>query len=286
MKKLFFISTAAILLFSCQKEITVDLPEVEKKIVVDGGIFVGQHAEVNLTWSTGSFDPIDSASLASYLISNGTVTVTDGSQVDTLHVAYDPNKPIPIVWVGSTIFGQVGHTYTLSVTTEGKTVTATTTIPTPVPLDSAWFKIEPDQDTLGFAWAHLTDPVGQGNGYRWFAKRITKDPAFMAPYGSSFDDRFIEGKSFDFAYNRPSTPGSTAPEDNDGQRGYYKVGDTIVVQFCSIGQREVNFFRTYETEVGNNGNPFASPGVIETNVDGGLGIFCGYSPSYDTIICH
>jgi hypothetical protein len=286
MKKLFFISTAAILLFSCQKEITVDLPEVEKKIVVDGGIFVGQHAEVNLTWSTGYFDPIDSASLASYLISNGTVTVTDGSQVDTLHVAYDPNKPIPIVWVGSTIFGQVGHTYTLSVTTEGKTVTATTTIPTPVPLDSAWFKIEPDQDTLGFAWAHLTDPVGQGNGYRWFAKRITKDPAFMAPYGSSFDDRFIEGKSFDFAYNRPSTPGSTAPEDNDGQRGYYKVGDTIVVQFCSIGQREVNFFRTYETEVGNNGNPFASPGVIETNVDGGLGIFCGYSPSYDTIICH
>lgn len=286
MKKIVFVSLAAITLFSCSKEITIDLPQVEKKIVIDGGIYTGDFAEVTLTWSTGYFDPIDSASLAGYLISSGTVVVTDGAQTDTLHVAYDPNKPIPIVWKGSVITGQIGHTYTLTVIADGQTATASTTIPTPVPLDSAWFKIEPDQDTLGFAWAHLTDPVGQGNGYRWFAKRITKDPAFMAPYGSSFDDRFIEGKSFDFAYNRPSNPGSTAPEDNDGQRGYYKTGDTIVVQFCSIGQREVNFFRTFETEVGNNGNPFASPGVIATNIEGGLGIFCGYSPSYDTIICH
>lgn len=286
MKKIIFLFASALLLFSCSKEITIDLPPAEKKIVVDGGIFVGQPAELNLTWSTGYFDPVDSASLLNYLIQNATVTVSNGAIVDTLHLTLDPNKPIPIVWKGSNVIGQVGVTYYLTVVADGKTVTSTTTIPNPVPLDSTWFKIEPDQDTLGFAWAHLTDPVGAGNGYRWFSKRITKDPAFMAPYGSAFDDRFIEGKSFDFAYNRPSTPGSTAPEDNNGERGYYVVGDTIVVQFCSIGQKEVNFFRTYETAVGNNGNPFASPGVIESNVDGGLGVFCGYSPSYDTIICH
>ena len=149
-----------------------------------------------------------------------------------------------------------------------------------------WFHIEPNQDTLGYAWAHLTDPIGIGNGYRWYTKRVTQDDRFRAPYGSAFDDRFIEGQSFDFAYNRPSDPGSTDPADTNDVAGFFKVGDTIAVMFCSIGQPEVNFFRTFEEQVGNNGNPFAAPGEIETNVSGGLGIFCGYNPSYDTIYCH
>lgn len=285
MKKLLIIPILALFLFSCTKEVTIDLPAPEKKIVVDGGIFVGQPTEINLTWSTGYFDPIDSASLANYLITNATVIVRDGAFTDTLQLSYNPNKPIPIVWRGTNIIGQVGHTYTLTVVAEGKTATATTTINAPVALDSVWFKPEPPHDSLGYAWAHLTDPVGNGNGYRWFAKRITKDAAFMAPFGSAFDDKFIEGASFDFAYNRPMTQGSTAPEDEGEQRWFYIVGDTIVVQFCSIGQNEVNFFRTYENVVAGNGNPFAAPGVIKTNVQGGLGIFCGYSPSYDTIIC-
>jgi hypothetical protein len=286
MKKLFFVSIISLFLFSCTKEVTIDLPAPEKKIVVDGGIYAGAPAEINLTWSTGYFDPIDSASLANYLITSATVVLHDGSLTDTLHISYNPNKPIPIVWVGTTMIGQVGHTYTLTVTADGKSVTATTKIPSPVALDSTWFRLEPPNDSLGFAWAHLTDPVGNGNGYRWFAKRITKDPAFMAPFGAAFDDKFIEGQSFDFAYNRPSNPGSSAPEDNNEQRGYYVIGDTVVIQFCTIGQAEVNFFRTYENVVASNGNPFAAPGVIKTNVEGGLGVFCGYSPSYDTIICH
>lgn len=285
MKKYPFILVALLALVSCQKEITVDLPEIEKKIVVDGGIYTGQLAEINLTWSTGYFDPIDSASLANYLISNAVVTLSDGSTTDTLHLAYNPYKPIPIVWRGSTIIGQPGRTYNLTVTAEGKTVTASTTIPSPLPLDSSWFKIEPGQDSLGFAWAHMTDPVGAGNGYRWFAKRLNKDSVFLAPFGSTFDDRFIEGKSFDFAYNRPYNPSPDAPPEIDGEGGYYKIGDVVVVQFCAIGQAEVNFFRSFEIEVSNNGNPFASPGVIETNVNGGLGIFCGYAPAYDTIVC-
>lgn len=285
MKKLLIIPAAALFLFSCTKEVTIDLPNPEKKIVVDGGIFPGQVPEINLTWSTGYFDPVDSASLASYLITNAVVTVQDGSIIDTLHLGFNPNKPIPIVWQGN-IPGQIGHTYVLTVTTEGKTATATTTINQPLQLDSVWFKVEPGEDSLGFAWAHMTDPPGQGNGYRWFAKRITRDADFMAPFGSTFDDRFIDGKSFDFAYTRPSPPASNAPEDNNVEAGYYKQGDTVIVRFCTIGQNEVQFFRTFEIEVSNNGNPFASPGVIRTNVENGLGIWCGYSPSYDTIYCH
>lgn len=285
MKKIFPIAFIIFLFTSCEKEISIDLPEVESLIVVDGGIYVGQPAEVTLTWSAGYFDPIDSASLAGYVIQNATVTVWDGTSTDTLQLTLDFNRPIPLVWRGSSVIGQVGRTYILTVVADGKTVRSTTTIPTPVPLDSVWFKPDIPGDSLGFAWAHLTDPAGRGNGYRWFTKRLNVDPAFMAPFGSSFDDNFIEGESFDFAYNRPIPNNSTAPDDNDNRRGYFVTGDTVVVQFCSIGVAEVDFFRTFEIEVSNNGNPFAAPGVIESNVEGGLGVFCGYAPTYDTIIC-
>jgi hypothetical protein len=285
MKKIIPYLFVAVLAVSCEKEISVDLPDPESLIVVDGGISVGETAAVTLTWSAGYFDPIDSASLANYVITDALVTVTDGITTDTLTLSVDFNRPIPVVWIGSDVLGQVGRTYTLTVVADGKRVTSSTTIPTPVPLDSVWFEPEIPGDSLGFAWAHLTDPVGYGNGYRWYTMRLNEDPTFMAPYGSTFDDNFIEGQSFDFGYSRPVASNSQAPEDNDFRRGYFITGDTIVVKFCSIGIAEANFFRTYEIEVSNNGNPFASPGVIESNVTDGLGVFCGYSPTYDTIIC-
>jgi hypothetical protein len=263
----------------------VDLPQVEQKIVVDGGIFVGQPAAVTLTWSAGYFDPIDSASIANYVISNALVTVSDGTTTDTLQFTIDLNRPIPFIFRGNNVIGQAGRTYVLTVVADGKTVTSATTIPTAVPLDSVWFKPEIPGDSLGFAWAYLSEPAGLGNGYRWYTKRMNKDATFLAPFGSTFDDTFVDGKSFDFAYSRPSVNGSTAPDDNNQERGYFKIGDTIVVQFCSIGFHEADFFRTFEIEVSNNGNPFAAPGVIESNVEGGFGVFCGYNPTYDTIIC-
>jgi len=285
MKKIAAILLPVLLFISCEKEISVDLPQVEQKIVVDGGIFVGQSAVVSLTWSAGYFDPIDSASIANYVISSALVTVNDGTTIDTLQFTVDLNRPIPFVFRGNNVIGQAGRTYVLTVVADGKTVTSTTTIPTAVPLDSVWFKPEIPGDTLGFAWAYLSEPAGVGNGYRWYTKRLNKDATFLAPFGSTFDDTFVDGKSFEFAYSRPSVNGSTAPDDNNQERGYFKTGDTIVVQFCSIGFHEADFFRTFEIEVSNNGNPFAAPGVIESNVEGGFGVFCGYNPTYDTIIC-
>jgi hypothetical protein len=275
---------ASALLAGCTKEITIDLPEVESKIVVDGGIFTGEFAQVTLTNSAGYFDPVDSTSLAGYLISNATVTLTDGIQTDTLRPTVDFTLPIPFVYRGSVIQGQVGRTYTLTIVANGETVTAVTTIPQPVALDSLWFELEGGSDSLGFIWANLNEPAGLGNGYRWFAKREGRDDRFLPPFGSAFFDKFIDGQDFDFGYNRGMEPGSTAPDDDGPERGRFRLGDTVVVRFCSIGTAEVEFFRSYESIVSNQGNPFAAPGVVETNVQGGLGIFCGYAPSLDTLV--
>lgn len=275
---------ASALLAGCTKEITIELPDVESKIVVDGGIFTGEYAQVTLTNSAGYFDPVDSTTLASYLISNATVTLSDGVQTDTLRPTVDFTLPIPFVYRGSLIQGQVGRTYTLTVVANGKTVTAVTSIPQPVPLDSLWFELDGGSDSLGFIWANLNEPAGLGNGYRWFAKRIGRDDRFLAPFGSAFFDKFIDGQDFDFGYTRGMEPGSTAPDDDGPERGRFRLGDTAVVRFCAIGPAEVEFFRSYESIVSNQGNPFAAPGVVETNVQGGLGIFCGYAPTLDTLV--
>ena len=272
------------LLTSCERDITVDLPVPEQKIVVEGYIEIGKKAVVTLTKSAAFFAPVDSASLLSYLILNAFVTVSDGTITDTLTLSIDTNNYIPLFYQSHTILGQVGKTYWLSVIADGKTVTSVTTIPQPVPLDSVWFKIQEGRDSLGYAWAHLTDPGTIGNCYRWFAKRLHKDKRFLAPIGSVFEDKFINGKSFDFAYNRAHEPNSTAEDDNNDEHGFFKRGDTIAIKFCAIDRAHFDFWRIEEIQTANNGNPFAAPAPIQSNINGGLGVWGGYAATYDTIV--
>ena len=279
---LFFLIVALAFL-SCEKNITVDLPRPEQKIVVEGYIETGQKAIVTLTKSAAFFDPVDSASLLSYIIWNNAaiVTVSDGATSEQLIPVIDTNQYIPLVYKSQTLIGQEGKTYSLTVVVDGKTLTAVTTIPHAVPLDSVWYKEQEGHDSLGFAWAHLTDPDSLGNCYRWFAKRLGKDKRFLAPIGSVFEDKFINGKSFDFAYNRGSEPNE---DEEESSRGYFSLGDTIAVKFCAIDRAHFDFWRIEETQVSNNGNPFAAPAPIPTNIHGGIGIWGGYAATYDTII--
>jgi hypothetical protein len=76
---------------------------------------------------------------------------------------------------------------------------------------------------------------------------------------------------------------ATYPEDF---RGYYRVGDTIVIKFSKIGIKEYNFFEKKYNQMYSGGNPFATPTNIPTTIVGGaFGVWVGYSPAYDTLIC-
>ena len=187
---------------------------------------------------------------------------------------------------GTVLLGEEGKNYHLNILWQNDVYTAQTRIPEVIPLDSLWFKREGHPE-LGFLWAHLTEPDTTGNGYRWYAQRINqneegqpKDASFVAPLGSAFDDRFINGKSFDFVYGR----GASAPGDPPEEAGFFKLGDTVLVKFSTCDQGVFQFLRTFESEIGNNGNPFASPSPIRTNIQGGaLGVWAGYGSHIDTI---
>ena len=288
---------------SCTKDVELDIPGAEEKMVVQGTIEPGQPPLVILTHTNPYFGTNNFTSVDEIFIHNATITVSNGSytaQLSEICTNDIPDSLLPLIaeYVGldsltlsgvnfciystfdANIYGQVGGTYSLNIDNGGKLASAVTTIPQPVPLDSIWFKLE--FDTYGFIWANLSEPLGMGNAYRWFTKRLHQDGSFLAPWGSAFEDKFIDGTSFEFAYNRPDTQfeETNQPEGEN----YFQIGDTIVVKFCSIDYPHYQFWRTYETQAVNNGNPFAAPTTIRTNITGGLGIWGGYSPSYDTLI--
>ncbi len=273
--------------FSCETDITVDLPVPESLIVVDGYVEPDQPIYVLLTRNAAYFAPINQNTIINAVEKGAIVTVNDGFiteqmiELDTTINGFSVSG----FYVSLSMRGVKGRKYSLSITSaKGEVLSASTNLLYTVPLDSIWFKSLDNNDTLGFVWAHLTDPDTFDNCYRWFAKRMSKDADFIPPFGSSFEDKFINGQSFDFAYNRGSIPNSTAPDDTTEEAGLFKKGDTIIVKFSSIDRGVYEFWRDAEAQIGNNGGPFASPSNIKSNVVGGLGCFAGYSSSFDTLI--
>lgn len=284
-RRLLSIGTVLFLLIlfmsSCEQDITVDLPEGEQKIVVEGHVEPGKPVYVFLSKTAPYFASVDSDALLEYVIRNAKVTVSNGATTDTLMQLVSEGY----FYISPNMIGEVGKHYSLKVVTEdGKTVTAETEIHPAIPLDSIWFKVQPNKDSLGYVWGHLTDPDTLGNCYRWFAKRLHKDSDFVAPQNSTFNDRFINGKSFDFAYDRGSVPNSNAEDDENDERGFFKAGDTIIVKFCTITQESYQFWNSAENQIMNNSNPFGSTAPVLSYVNGGIGVWEGMASFVDTVI--
>ncbi|MFH1321312.1 MAG: DUF4249 domain-containing protein [Bacteroidota bacterium] len=309
-KFLFTCVLFSVFFFSCEKDIEVDMPEAEQKIVIEGHIEPGLPPYVILTKTISYFNPTDISTFENLFVHDAVVKVSNGINIVTLTEICSNDTTLPDVFISiisefvsispenltafnyciyttidQSIFGEVSKTYKLTVIAEGKTYTSTTRIPELVPLDSLWFEPQPTFDSLGFIWTHLTDPDTAGNCYRWFAKRHGKDVNFIPPLGSAIDDKFFNGKGFDFFYDRGSYPGSQDEDELDIETYFYKIGDTIVVKFCTIDKGHYEFWRNFEIAIMSDGNPFAAPTSIVTNIQGGcLGVWGGYGVTYDTLI--
>jgi hypothetical protein len=214
------------LLIGCEKEITVDLPEVEKKIVVEGTILPGETPLIILTWTQGYFEPTDASSLQNIFVHDAHVTITENGRVHTLdeicsseltpdQLAFASNflglsieslqalnlcvyTKFSIPGTEDALFGAPNTTYKLEVHKDSYHITGETKIPSLVELDTVYFDIiNPDfQDTLGILYGKLTDPDTVGNAYRWFAKRINRYPA-------NAQDANLRGKQKDLTFIAP-----------------------------------------------------------------------------------
>jgi len=310
-------------LVGCEKEITVDLPEAENKMVVEGTIFPGDFPLVLLSYTQGYFDPTDITSLQNIFVHNADATIYNNGQAyplieicssdlsaeelelasAALGVSVESLQSLDLcIYTSFELTGNPGEVYSIEIHKDNYHITGSTRIPELVYLDTVYFDIiNPEiQDTLGILYGQLTDPDTTGNAYRWFAKRIShypsntpdlslrgqqKDRAYIAPFGSVYDDTFFNGLSFEFAYPRGIESNSTKFDDENDERAYFKVGDTVAIRGCTIDRAAFKFIRSLEAQISNQGSPFAIPFNLESNLQGGIGAFIGYGAVYDTVVC-
>jgi hypothetical protein len=315
MHKYILLLASALVLISCEKEVEVDLPETEAKLVVEGTIEQGKPPLVLLTRTQSYFAPTDLNSIANIFVKGASITVSDGtSTVSLLELGSDllPEELIDSVaevtgidpallaaditvytLLDNSMLGEIGRTYMLNVSGDGKTCSAVTKIPNVVPWDSTWWRLaeqDADDDSSGYIWGRLTDPDTMGNGYRHYARRFysadpdfIEDSRFISPLGTTFNDKYLNGLTVDLFAVRGRSPFTDNSEDETA--GYFLRGDSVVMKLVSMGLKEADFYMTYDNNVASQGDIFSTPANVRGNIDGGLGIWAGCAAYYDTLVC-
>ncbi len=289
MKKVLYIIAAVFIFVSCEKDVDIDLPQPDAKLVVEGYIENDAFPIVVLTRNSSYFDPVDSTTLANLFVTNATVVIYDGFEYDTLQPVIDINNINNSVWPfiyykGSKFKGTENGQYWLTITAEGQTITGFTTIPAKHSFDSLWWKAEPVSDSLGYIWARFTDDPIEKNYYRIFTHRLGRDFADVPLFGSTYDDIFFAGQSIDFSMFRGMNSLTNDSAYSDEEFGLFRKGDSVVVRLSCMDREHYDFWRTVEQESFSGGNPFANPVTIRHNVEGAIGVFGGYGSVYDTIV--
>jgi len=306
-----------LLFMACSKDVELSFPDVPSEVVVDGRIETGLPPIVFLTRTQSFNAALNSEALEGIFVNDAIVTVSNGQDTiqlqelcaselegeelilasELLGVAPEDLATINYcVYVDLTLsmLGEEGKTYTLDIQTPNEGVLhAETFIPMAVPLDSLWFELWADSDSLGFLHAEFSDPSGVRNAYRWWAQRtnsypgagVMKDFNYIAPIGSVFEDAFFDGLSFEIFYNRGTVSNSNKPDDNNEESGFYKLNDTVSVKFASTILEVEDFISTSDDQLVSVGSPFAIPTNLPSNVLGGRGLWAGYSPLFFQVIC-
>jgi hypothetical protein len=292
------------LISSCTKEVQIDLPGYKEQLVVDGRIETGMPAIVLLSKTSNVYSTTNFESYLNSFVDDAIVLLSDGTQTDTLTKICTDDLPPGLEDIAAGIFGipaaqlsslhlcayislgmigEVGKTYELEIQHGGKTYISSSRIAEPVALDSLYWKPEGNFTDRGFTWAKLSDPASTTDAYCWEVKYLT-DATFSKTFNPYFNDKFFNGLTFEYGYENPMSFQDTMP--NNPYRGFYKLGDTVVVKFSKIGPKEFNYFEKKYNQMYSGGSPFAVPTNVPTNISGGaLGIWAAYSPWVDTLVC-
>lgn len=302
-------------LVSCTKVIDIgDLPQPEATIVVEGAIANGTPPTIILTRNSSFFGGINPNDLSAFFVhdadvkiwnQNDTIQLTEfcinqlppalqRELAENFGIRTADSIPIPNICIytvpnaaafflnGDTtgIFvGKELNTYNLKIEAEGKILTAQTFIPGVIPLDplTLRFNDDPKKDSLVSVIINFTDPDTLGNFFRYATKR-NDEPFFSPRLASVFDDRLVNGNYINLPLERGTDPQSDFDLD---QILYFYRGDDVTIKFNNITKPCFDFWLTVEEDDGDS--PFSSPIKIKSNINGGIGIWCGYAQTFTNI---
>jgi len=252
--------TALALLFnltSCEKEIEVDLRSITPRIQIEGIVKQDQLAMVRVSQT------LDFNDNSGYPFLKGAI-VKISDDAGNSEILLQDNTGW---YVAEDIKGEIGRTYSLSVTYESKEYTSTSKIPPLVKIDSLTMYKAPIMD-YAIPMVHYTDPKGEANQYYRFLVYIN---------GKQLPDMNEQVSSCEFTDGSPMHD-PLAVFTNDEDNDPIQKGDEILIELQCIDKGAYIFFDTLRKIEDKKTNPIS-------NITGGaLGYFCASTVDQMTII--
>jgi Domain of unknown function (DUF4249) len=304
--KINYISSLLVLIsmIACEKELTPSVQSNADEIVVEGYIEAGIGKDANRALPpyvilTRAVPFQKEFTTNNIFVNNADITLSDGtdsvklSEICWQHLDSVTKRRASVIFginadsvksnfniclyldLTQRIKGQIGKTYRLTVKTADKTLTAISTIPKRIPLDSSYFIKPPginQNDTMAQLRAYFQDIPNELNFYRYLVGLNGK--SYNAGRQSVYTDETIDGQRLLFnLFNK-----------EEKSQGLFRRGDTLSVKWMNIDAAQYHFWRTLEFNANNQG-PFSSYTRVKSNIDGGMGIWGGAVVSYlDTIV--
>lgn len=259
-----------LLLFAgCQEE----FQKSREEIVVEGWIESGGSPVVLLTRSFVVELAKDVDEETSIVLPWGKVTVSDGTESVILTGDYDDRYFPPYIYSTSKMKGVPGRTYYLTVEYGNCILTAQTTIPEVDSLEAITVSTCDDADEMYQITAYYDDnPVTKD--YYLFLTRIYNDETRYYPAFLGLQEDGHLG-----LHNRQVVhPGIHTLTDSVKYHPYYHADDSIQIKFAKIDETTYHIHKAYNEMVSLSSNPiFSSDLSMPTNIQGGLGFWCGYA---------
>jgi hypothetical protein len=123
--------------------------------------------------------------------------------------------------------------------------------------------------------APISDPPGQRNFYR--ISVVPMMVVLKTAFSSVTEDLFFDGKTFDFSLFNPATDDGDVDPDEFGL--YFSRRLPLPSNGATWMRTILISWNTLEYSNSNQG-PFSGYTRLDTNINGGLGIWGGYSVSY------
>ncbi|MCU0469965.1 MAG: DUF4249 domain-containing protein [Arcicella sp.] len=264
MNKITIVFLAVLGLTSCQKEIDIDLNSTNAQVVIEGEI-----TDQNEPYTVKITKTVNFTESNNYpAIKGANVTISDNvgnseKLIETSAGVYQTSK----------LRGISGRIYTMTVSAEGKTYTAQSTMPALVKLEDirvvkSTFRPPTEKEDLYNVFPQFTDPIATGNNYRFIQStdKSGKDNTIIVA-----NDNVENGQ-----------PNSRPIFSRDFK---IKVGDILTLEMRTIDRPTYNYLFTLVQIAGNGPGGGTTPSNPDSNIIGGaLGYFSAYTVQKKTIV--
>ncbi len=287
--------------FSCQKELEIEYPDIEPKLVVNclftpDSLFIVR---------VGKLLPLND-STTTFIVDNAVCEISE-DDIFAENLKYTKDG----FYISETLKPQVGKVYTLYVIhPDLPNVTATDTVPEPVSVSETYFKHKILYDALDESYFHtinirFQDNIHINNHYE--LKLLTEDSIDDAtqiisqsfeksddltimntglldyhPSSIPFSDKLFNGQNYFLStyYKLPF-------ESSDGEGNIWYNSHNLIVHFNSISYQYFQYSRKMIMHIRNQESYIfewvGNPVEMYSNIENGYGIFAAYNPYIDTL---